>query len=57
MVLEYFNDDVIAKLDNILEPHYLGWETPKYEKQTTDKKIIVYNEYTYKNYPWFRTDG
>tara|TARA_R110000796_G_scaffold61933_1_gene143163 strand:+ start:2018 stop:3361 length:1344 start_codon:yes stop_codon:yes gene_type:complete len=52
---EYFNDDVIAKLDNILEPQYLGWETPKYEKQTTDKKIIVYNHrpHTYKNYPWF----
>jgi len=52
---EYFNDDVIAKLDKILEPQYLGWETPKYEKQTTDKKIIVYNHrpHTYKNYPWF----
>ncbi len=52
---EYFNDDVISKLDNILEPHYLGWETPKYKKQTTDKKIIVYNHrpHTYKNYPWF----
>ena len=52
---EYFNDDVIAKLDKILEPQYLGWEIPKYEKQTTDKKIIVYNHrpHTYKNYPWF----
>ena len=53
---EYFNDDVInKKLDNILEPHYLGWEIPKYDKQTTDKKIIVYNHrpHTYKNYPWF----
>ena len=52
---EYFNDDVVAKLDKILEPHYLGWETPKYEKQTTDKKIVVYNHrpHTYKNYPWF----
>ena len=52
---EYFNDDVIKKLDDILEPHYLGWEIPKYEKQTTEKKIIVYNHrpHTYKNYPWF----
>ena len=52
---EYFNDDVIAKLDDILVPQYLGWETPIYEKQTTDKKIIVYNHrpHTYKNYPWF----
>ncbi len=52
---EYFNDGVIKKLDEILTPHYLGWEIPKYEKQTTDKKIIVYNHrpHTYKNYPWF----
>jgi len=52
---EYFNDDVVSKLDKILEPQYLGWEIPKYEKQTTDKKIIVYNHrpHTYKNYPWF----
>ena len=52
---EHFNDDVIKQLDEILEPHYLGWETPNYEKQTTDKNIIVYNHrpHTYKNYPWF----
>ncbi len=52
---EYFNNGVISKLDKILKPQYLGWEIPKYEKQTTDKKIIVYNHrpHTYKNYPWF----
>jgi glycosyltransferase involved in cell wall biosynthesis len=52
---EYFNDGVIKKLDEILTPHYLGWEIPKYDKQTTEKKIIVYNHrpHTYKNYPWF----
>ena len=52
---EYFNDDVVSKLDKILQPQYLGWEIPKYEKQTTDKNIIVYNHrpHTYKNYPWF----
>ena len=52
---EYFNDDVVSKLDRILQPQYLGWEIPKYEKQTTDKNIIVYNHrpHTYKNYPWF----
>ena len=27
---EYFNKDVVKKLDKILEPHYLGWETPEY---------------------------
>jgi glycosyltransferase involved in cell wall biosynthesis len=52
---EYFNDDVVSKLDKILEPHYLGWETPKHIKLTKDKKIVVYNHrpHTYKNYPWF----
>ena len=52
---EYFSDDVVSRLDDILVPQYLGWETPKYKKQTTDKKIIVYNHrpHTYKNYPWF----
>ena len=51
----HFNDDVVNKLDKILEPQYLGWEIPKYEKQITDKKIIVFNHrpHTYKNYPWF----
>ena len=51
----HFNDDVVNRLDEILEPQYLGWEIPKYEKQTTDKKIIVFNHrpHTYKNYPWF----
>ena len=50
-----FNDDVVDRLDKILEPQYLGWEIPKYEKQNTDKKIIVFNHrpHTYKNYPWF----
>tara|TARA_R100001377_G_scaffold24899_1_gene13443 strand:+ start:194 stop:1567 length:1374 start_codon:yes stop_codon:yes gene_type:complete len=52
---EYFNDDVVSKLDKILKPQYLGWETPDYEKQTTDKNIIVFNHrpHAYKNYPWF----
>ena len=51
----HFNDDVVNRLDEILEPQYLGWEIPKYEKQTTAKKIIVFNHrpHTYKNYPWF----
>ena len=52
---KHFNKDVVQRLDEILEPQYLGWEIPKYEKQPTDKKIIVYNHrpHTYKNYPWF----
>ena len=31
----HFNDDVVNRLDEILEPQYLGWEIPKYEKETT----------------------
>lgn len=52
---KHFNDDVINRLDEILEPQYLGWEIPQYEKQSTNKKIIVFNHrpHAYKNYPWF----
>ena len=50
----HFNNDVVNKLDEILKPQYLGWEIPKYDKQSSDKKIIVYNHrpHTYKNWPW-----
>ena len=50
----HLNDDVVNKLDEILQPQYLGWEIPKYDKQSSDKKIIVYNHrpHTYKNWPW-----
>jgi len=49
-----FNKESLIRLDEIIVPNYLGWEIPKYEKQTTDKKIIVYNHrpHTYKNWPW-----
>ena len=50
----HFNDDVVNRLDKILKPQYLGWEIPKYDKQSSDKKIVVYNHrpHTYKNWPW-----
>jgi len=50
----HFNNVVVNKLDEILKPQYLGWEIPKYDKQSSDKKIIVYNHrpHTYKNWPW-----
>ena len=50
----HFNNDVVNKLDDILKPQYLGWEIPKYDKQSSDKKIVVYNHrpHTYKNWPW-----
>ena len=51
---KHFNDDVVNRLDEILKPQYLGWEIPKYDKQSSDKKIVVYNHrpHTYKNWPW-----
>ena len=44
----------LIRLEWILVPQYLGWEIPKYNKQSSDKKIIVYNHrpHTYKNWPW-----
>ena len=50
-----FNKESLIRLDEIIVPNYLGWEIPKYKKQTSDKKIIVYNHrpHTYKDYPWF----
>jgi len=44
----------LIRLESILVPQYLGWEIPKYNKQSSDKKIIVYNHrpHTYKNWPW-----
>jgi len=45
----------LIRLQWILVPQYLGWEIPKYKKQTTDKKIIVFNHrpHKYKNFDWF----
>jgi glycosyltransferase involved in cell wall biosynthesis len=48
------NKESLIRLDEIIVPQYLGWEIPKYNKQSSDKKIIVYNHrpHTYKNWPW-----
>ena len=34
-----FNKESLIRLEEKIVPNYLGWEIPKYEKQTTDKKI------------------
>jgi len=56
----HLNDNVVNRLDEILQPQYLGWEIPKYKKHSSfyawaDKKIIVFNHrpHKYKNYDWF----
>ena len=50
-----FNKETLIRLENKIVPQYLGWEIPKYKKQKTDKKIIVFNHrpHKYKNYDWF----
>lgn len=52
---KHFNKDVVKKLDEIVVPHYLGWEIPKYEKRLKKMLTIVFNHrpHEYKNYPWF----
>jgi glycosyltransferase involved in cell wall biosynthesis len=50
-----FNKESLIRLEDKIVPNYLGWEIPKYEKQITNKKIIVFNHrpHKYKNYDWF----
>jgi glycosyltransferase involved in cell wall biosynthesis len=55
---DYFNDKIVDRVNNILQPMYLGAEEPpKITKQPYDKekKIIVFNHraHTYKGYDWF----
>jgi glycosyltransferase involved in cell wall biosynthesis len=49
------NKESLIRLEEKIVPNYLGWEIPKYEKQTSNKKIIVFNHrpHKYKNYDWF----
>lgn len=53
----HFNDAFVKKLDEIIQPQYLGWEIPDYNKTSTKNaiKTIAFNHrpHEYKNYPWF----
>lgn len=51
----HFNKDVYEKLQDIVVPHYLGWEVPEYESRVKKMMTVVFNHrpHEYKNYPWF----
>lgn len=53
----YFNDDIIAKLDNIIQPFYLATEANKIvdEPKFGNEKLIVFNHRLaeYKGWPKF----
>ena len=53
----YFNDDIIAKLDNIIQPFYLATEASKIvdEPKFANEKLIVFNHRLaeYKGWPKF----
>lgn len=52
----YFNDDIVDRLDKIVQPHYLGWEVPQYDLREPFKaKTIAFNHrpHAYKSYDWF----
>ena len=51
----HLNAESIIKLTKIVEPQYLGWEIPDFQKISFDKKTIAFNHrpHEYKNYPWF----
>jgi len=51
----HFNKTVAKKLDDIVVPHYLGWEVPDYKVHLNKRLTVVFNHrpHEYKNYPWF----
>jgi len=55
---KYFNDDVIAKLDKIIQPHELGVDVIDYKKPTFPKiKTIAFNHrgQGYMGFPFFKS--
>jgi glycosyltransferase involved in cell wall biosynthesis len=52
---KHLNEKTVESLGNVVVPHYLGWEIPKYEKRMKKMLTIVFNHrpHEYKNYPWF----
>lgn len=51
-----FNESVIERLKKIVQPHYLGWEIPVYDKsEKFETPVIAFNHrpHAYKSYDWF----
>jgi glycosyltransferase involved in cell wall biosynthesis len=52
---KHLNEDAVQKLNAVVQPQYLGWEAPEYERTSQEIKVIVFNHrpHEYKSYPWF----
>lgn len=52
---EYFNDDVIKKLDKIIQPHYLGIDSVDIPDTEPSAKRIMFNhrDNAYTGWSWF----
>jgi len=52
---KYYNDDIISKLDKIIQPHYLGIDKINNVEVPTKKKTIIFNhrDNYYTGWTWF----
>ena len=52
---KYYNDDIISKLDKIIQPHYLGIDKINNVEIPTKKKTIIFNhrDNYYTGWSWF----
>ena len=52
---KYYNDDIISKLDKIIQPHYLGIDKINNVEVPTKKKTIIFNhrDNYYTGWIWF----
>jgi hypothetical protein len=50
---DYFNDDVISKLDTIIQPHYLGCDPYKKGKEKTPSILFNHRDDDYTGAEWF----
>ena len=52
---KYYNDDIISKLDKIIQPHYLGIDKINNVEVPTKKKTIIFNhrDNYYTGWAWF----
>ena len=52
---KYYNDEIISKLDKIIQPHYLGIDKINNVEVPTKKKTIIFNhrDNYYTGWTWF----